>query len=53
MVLSFCSRAQMIGRGNYDKKLVITNSHFDSKTPVVPGRYHHDAQFFTVSLYDV
>lgn len=37
------------GRGNYDKKLVITNSHFDSKTPVVLGRYHHDSQFFLVN----
>lgn len=37
------------GRGNYDKKLVITNSHFDSKTPVVLGRYHHDAQFFLLN----
>lgn len=34
------------GRGNYDKKLVITDSHFDSKSPVTLGRYHHDAQFF-------
>lgn len=34
------------GRGNYDKKLVITHSHFDSKSPATLGRYHHDAQFF-------
>lgn len=37
------------GRGNFDKKLVITDSHFDSKSPVVLGRYHHDAQFFLVN----
>lgn len=34
------------GRGDYDKKLVITHSHFDSKSPVTLGRYHHDSQFF-------
>jgi hypothetical protein len=37
------------GRGNYDKKLVITDSHFDSKRPVTLGRYHHDAQFFLLN----
>lgn len=37
------------GRGNYDKKLVITNSHFDSKSPVTLGRYHHDSQFFLLN----
>lgn len=37
------------GRGNYDKKLVITDSHFDSKSPVTLGRYHHDAQFFLLN----
>jgi len=37
------------GRGNIDKKLVITNSHFDSKTPAMLGRYHHDAQFFLLN----
>lgn len=37
------------GRGNYDKKLVITNSRFDSKSPVTLGRYHHDAQFFLLN----
>ncbi|MFV0606996.1 MAG: pectinesterase family protein [Niabella sp.] len=37
------------GRGNYDKKLVITDSHFDSKKPAVLGRYHHDSQFFLLN----
>jgi hypothetical protein len=37
------------GRGDYDKKLVITNSHFDSKSPVTLGRYHHDSQFFLLN----
>jgi pectinesterase len=37
------------GRGGYDKKLVITDSHFDSKGPVVLGRYHHDAQFYLLN----
>lgn len=37
------------GRGNYDKKLVITDSHFDSKSPVTLGRYHHDSQFFLIN----
>ena len=37
------------GRGNYDKKLVITDSHFDSKSPATLGRYHHDAQFFLIN----
>jgi hypothetical protein len=37
------------GRGDYDKKLVVTDSHFDSKSPVTLGRYHHDAQFFLVN----
>lgn len=37
------------GRGNYDKKLVITDSHFDSKSPVTLGRYHHDSQFYLVN----
>ncbi|MFB6343176.1 pectinesterase family protein [Saccharicrinis sp. FJH62] len=37
------------GRGDYDKKLVITDSHFDSKSPVTLGRYHHDAQFFLLN----
>ncbi|MDD2299823.1 MAG: pectate lyase [Fermentimonas sp.] len=37
------------GRSDYDKKLVITDSHFDSKSPVSLGRYHHDAQFFLLN----
>jgi len=37
------------GRGNIDKKLVITDSHFDSKSPVTLGRYHHDSQFFLLN----
>lgn len=36
------------GRGDYDKKLVITRSRFDSKSPVTLGRYHHDSQFFLI-----
>ena len=34
------------GRGNRDKKLVITNSSFDAASPTLLGRYHHDAQFY-------
>lgn len=37
------------GRGDYNKKLVITDSHFDSKSPVTLGRYHHDAQIFLLN----
>lgn len=37
------------GRGNEKKKLVITNSEFDAKSPTVLGRYHHDAQFYLIS----
>lgn len=37
------------GRGDYDKKLVITHSHFDSASPVTLGRYHHDSQFFLLN----
>ena len=37
------------GRGDKDKKLVITNSSFDAKRLTVLGRYHHDAQFFLVN----
>ncbi len=37
------------GRGDYNKKLVITESHFDSKSPVTLGRYHHDAQIFLLN----
>ena len=36
------------GRGDPDKKLVITNSSFDAKSPTLLGRYHHDAQFYLV-----
>ena len=36
------------GRGDKNKKLVITNSSFDSKTPAILGRYHHDSQFVIV-----
>lgn len=34
------------GRGNPDKKLVITNSSFDAKSPTPLGRYHHDSHFY-------
>ena len=34
------------GRGDKSKKLVITNSSFDAKSPTLLGRYHHDSQFF-------
>ena len=34
------------GRGNRDKKLVLTNSSFDAASPTLLGRYHHDAQFY-------
>lgn len=37
------------GRGNIDKKLVITDSHFDSRSPVTLGRYHHDSQFYLLN----
>lgn len=37
------------GRGDRSKKLVITNSTFDAKTPTQLGRYHHDSQFFIVN----
>ena len=37
------------GRGDKQKKLVITNSTFDAKRPTPLGRYHHDAQFFLVN----
>lgn len=37
------------GRGDEDKKLVITDSHFDAKSPSILGRYHHDAQFFLLN----
>lgn len=34
------------GRGDKSKKLVITNSSFDAKSPTILGRWHHDSQFF-------
>ncbi|WP_239063712.1 pectate lyase [Bacteroides sp. 51] len=34
------------GRGEKSKKLVVTNSFFDAKSPTLLGRYHHDSQFF-------
>jgi len=37
------------GRGDKSKKLVITNSTFDAKTPTKLGRWHHDSQFFLVN----
>ena len=37
------------GRGDKQKKMVITNSTFDAKRPTPLGRYHHDAQFFLVN----
>lgn len=36
------------GRGDRNKKLVITNSEFDAASPTLLGRYHHDSQFFLV-----
>jgi hypothetical protein len=36
------------GRGDKNKKLVITNSSFDAKTPTLLGRYHHDSQFYLI-----
>lgn len=32
--------------GDKNKKLVITNSSFDAKSPTILSRYHHDSQFF-------
>ena len=37
------------GRGNQNKKLVITNSNFDAKSPTPLGRYHHDSQFYLIN----
>ena len=34
------------GRGNKDKKFVITNSNFDAASPTLLGRYHHDAHIY-------
>lgn len=39
------------GRGDKSKKLVITDSEFDAKTPTLLGRYHHDSQFFLQNCY--
>lgn len=39
------------GRGDKSKKLVITNSTFDAKSPTVLGRWHHDSQFFVVNCH--
>lgn len=36
------------GRGDKSKKLVITISYFDAKSPAILGRYHHESQFFLV-----
>lgn len=36
------------GRGDPDKKLVITNSSFDAGCPTALGRYHHDSQFYLI-----
>lgn len=36
------------GRGEKNKKLVITDSYFDAKSPTLLGRYHHDSQFYLV-----
>lgn len=37
------------GRGDRNKKFVITNSTFDAKTPTLLGRYHHDAHIYIVN----
>ena len=37
------------GRGDKSKKLVITDSEFDAKSPTPLGRWHHDSQFFLVN----
>ena len=37
------------GRADKSKKLVITDSYFDAKSPTVLGRYHHDSQFFLLN----
>ena len=39
------------GRGDKTKKLVITNSTFDSKSPAPLGRWHHDSQFILVKCH--
>ena len=37
------------GRGDKQKKLVITNSSFDALRPTPLGRYHHDSQFYLLN----
>lgn len=37
------------GRGEKNKKLVITNSSFDAKSPTLLGRYHHDSHFYLIN----
>ena len=37
------------GRGDPKKKLVVTNSTFDAKSPTILGRYHHDSQFYVIN----
>lgn len=37
------------GRGDPNRKLVVTNSEFDAKSPTPLGRYHHDSQFYIVN----
>ena len=39
------------GRGDKSRKLVITDSDFDSQTPSPLGRYHHDSQFFLMNCH--
>lgn len=36
------------GRGDRNKKFVITNSTFDAASPTLLGRYHHDSQFYLI-----
>ncbi len=37
------------GRGDKSKKLVITDSSFDAKSPTILGRWHHDSQFYLIN----
>jgi len=37
------------GRGDINKKFVITNSNFDASCPTLLGRYHHDSMFYILS----
>ena len=37
------------GRGDPQKKLVVTNSTFDGLSPTPLGRYHHDSQFYILN----